>query len=116
MKVVNYYQILEIDPFASQAEVKRAYLAKMKDYHPDKRHGNNTFAFKRFQAVMEAYEALKTPETRQAYDELLKVEISNQARHRDLAITAKNDNVTKKRDTGFFDWILKRGDKKTEIK
>ncbi len=116
MKIINYYQILEIDPFASQEEIKRAYLAKLKDYHPDKRNGNNTFAFKHFQAVMEAYEALKTPEKRKAYDALLKIEIYNQSQTREQPLQAKNDNKTNHRGTGFLDWFLKRGSKEAETK
>ncbi len=114
MEVKNYYEILEIDPFASQEEIKRAYLARLKAYHPDKKNGANCFAYKRFQAVMEAYEALKTPEMRIRYDEMLKVQISQNRARKHQAFDSKNDNE-KKQKNSFFTRLFSSGKNKTEI-
>jgi DnaJ-class molecular chaperone len=102
MKIHNYYQILEIDPFVSQEAIKRAYFARLKEYHPDKKYGHNTFAHKRFQLVMEAYEAIKTPEKRAAYDERLKVQVSQEILRKNTKHTAKNDNRKEKSKKSIF--------------
>ena len=118
MKIKNYYQILGIDPFATQSEIKRAYLARLKEYHPDKKMGHNTFAYKRFQAVMEAYEAIKTPEKRAHYDNLLMVEISTQKEkdRRKAALNAKNDNRERIPKPNFWTWFNKREKDRIEKK
>lgn len=111
MQVQNYYNILGIDPFSSQEEIKKAYLAYLKAYHPDKKNGCNCFAYKRFQAVMEAYEALKTPEKRAQYDQLLKIQISQDTKPRYKNIDSKNDN-TQKSNKSFLGWLKKKQDKR----
>ena len=35
-KIVNYYQLLGIDPKAGPAEIKKAYYDRLKIWHPDK--------------------------------------------------------------------------------
>lgn len=106
MKVRNYYEILEIDPFSSQAEIKRAYLAKIKAYHPDKKNGCNSFAHKRFQVVLEAYEALKTNERREKYDEMLKIQISHELSEKREKMISQNDNAPKQKKN-FFSWLIR---------
>lgn len=105
MKVQNYYQILGIDPFVSQAEIRQAYHARLKEYRPDKIYEHNTFEFKRFQSVMEAYESLKTPEKRAAYDAMLKIEISNDTPRLTAPAHPKNDN-TEKKSPGLLQWLF----------
>jgi DnaJ-class molecular chaperone len=106
MKIKNYYQILDIDPFVSQDEIRRAYARQLKEFHPDKKRDFNSFAHKRFQAVLEAYEALKTPEKRASYDRLLKIQISNSRTAASIVTAANNDNLEKKVD-GFFVRLIK---------
>ncbi len=66
MKYKDYYKILGIDRDADQAEVKKAYRKLARKYHPDVSKVTN--AEEKFKEVNEAYEALKDPEKRAAYD------------------------------------------------
>lgn len=108
MKIKNYYQILEIDPFVSQEQIRMAYNQKLKEYHPDQSANGQTqtFAHKRFQAVLEAYEAIKTPERRAQYDQMLKIEIINERSKVRVKRTPKNDNKRAPKKT-LLSWITK---------
>ncbi|MCK4710769.1 MAG: DnaJ domain-containing protein [Gammaproteobacteria bacterium] len=68
MDYKDYYQILAVDKKASQADIKRAYRKLARKYHPDLNTAAD--AEERFKEVGEAYEVLKDPEKRTAYDQL----------------------------------------------
>lgn len=63
----DYYETLGIDREADEAEVKKAFRKLAKEYHPDRNPGDDE-AEKSFKEVNEAYEALKDPQKRAAYD------------------------------------------------
>lgn len=66
MEYKDYYKILDIDRSASQDEIKRAYRKLARKYHPDVNKEPDAEA--KFKDVGEAYEVLKDPEKRSAYD------------------------------------------------
>jgi curved DNA-binding protein len=66
MEYKDYYTILGIEKDASQDEVKRAYRRLARKYHPDV--NKDPGAENTFKDVGEAYEVLKDPEKRTAYD------------------------------------------------
>lgn len=59
--VEDPYKVLGIPRGATEAEIKKAYRKKAKEYHPDL-HPNDPVAIKKMQEVNEAYDMLMNPE------------------------------------------------------
>jgi curved DNA-binding protein len=66
MEFKDYYTRLGLERSASQDDIKRAYRKLARKYHPDVSKEPDAEA--KFKEVAEAYEALKDPERRAAYD------------------------------------------------
>ena len=62
-----YYETLAIDRTASDGEIKAAFRKYAMQYHPDRNPGDKTSEH-RFKEINEAYEVLKDPDKRAAYD------------------------------------------------
>ena len=68
MEYRDYYKIIGVDRDATQDEIKRAYRKLARKFHPDVSKEPDAEA--RFKELGEAYEVLKDPEKRAAYDGL----------------------------------------------
>ncbi len=68
MKFKDYYATLGLDRKASPADIKKTYRKLARKYHPDVTKEPDGEA--RFKEVAEAYETLKDPDKRAAYDQL----------------------------------------------
>lgn len=68
MEYQDYYQTLGVTNDVSADELKKQYRRLARKYHPDVSKEPNAEA--QFKAVKEAYEVLKDPEKRRAYDQL----------------------------------------------
>ena len=66
MKFKDYYEVLGVARDATAEDIKRAYRRLARKYHPDV--SKETDATQRFQELSEAYEVLRDPEKRAAYD------------------------------------------------
>ena len=64
----DYYDVLGVQKNASDAEIKKAFRNLAKENHPDSNRGDEG-AETRFKEINEAYENLKDPQTRAAYDQ-----------------------------------------------
>jgi len=67
MVETDYYQLLQVERTADPATIKSAYRKLAMECHPD-RNGGCTDAEAKFKALSQAYECLKDPQKRAAYD------------------------------------------------
>lgn len=68
MQYKDYYKIMGLERTASADDIKRAYRKLARKYHPDVSKEKD--AEERFKELGEAYEVLRDPEKRAAYDQL----------------------------------------------
>lgn len=71
----DYYEILGVGREASDEEIKKAYRKLAIKYHPDKNKGNKE-AEEKFKEATEAYEILRDPQKRQAYNQFGKAGVN----------------------------------------
>jgi curved DNA-binding protein len=64
----DYYKVMGVARDATETQIKQAYRKLARKYHPDVSKEKDAEA--RFKEVGEAYEVLKSPEKRAAYDQL----------------------------------------------
>ena len=71
-KFTNYYKLLGIDTKANRQAIKQAYLAKIKEWHPDKNPDCAEEAEEKTKVLNQAYHVLGNPEQRRNYDRMLR--------------------------------------------
>lgn len=67
MSKQDYYELLGVSRSASEDDIKRAYRKAAMKYHPDRNPGDAS-AEQKFKEINEAYDVLKDPQKRAAYD------------------------------------------------
>lgn len=67
MSKTDYYELLGVGKDADESTLKKAFRKKAMEFHPD-RNPNNPEAEKKFKEFGEAYDVLKDPDKRAAYD------------------------------------------------
>lgn len=64
----DYYEILGLDPDATDAEVKQAYRRLAREAHPDRHPDDMAYRHYEMSLINEAYHVLRNPRKRSAYD------------------------------------------------
>jgi len=73
--ILDYFEILEVDKSASQADIKKSFRRLAAKYHPDRNTSED--AIKRFQHIQESYSVLSDPKKRTQYIEQEYTEVLN---------------------------------------
>jgi molecular chaperone DnaJ len=72
----DYYELLEVERTADDGTIKSSYRKLAMRWHPDKNPGD-TVAEAKFKAINEAYDVLKDPQKRAAYNQYGKAAFQN---------------------------------------
>ena len=62
------YRIIGIPPISNDSDIKKAYRAKSKMYHPDLNPDLKIWADEKMKELVEAYNLISDPEKKKAYD------------------------------------------------
>jgi curved DNA-binding protein CbpA len=78
---LNYYELLGVSSDVDRGEIRKAYFALSKTFHPDAYFGKRLGPYKSqmeviFRKMTDAYEALGRPKKREAYDRYLRQSIA----------------------------------------
>src|ERR1700712_6109622 len=65
---IDFYELLEVERTADDATIKSSYRKLAMKFHPDKNPGCQD-SEARFKAISQAYDCLKDPQKRAAYDQ-----------------------------------------------
>jgi len=65
--MVDYYEVLQVNPSATMLEIKRSFRTLALKYHPDK-NKNSEDSKEKFMQIIEAYEVLSDKYSRNRYD------------------------------------------------
>lgn len=87
----NHYDTLNLNPDASQAEIKQAYRRLAKLFHPDTNQEANKEQIIRVNA---AYEVLGDATSRQSYDQQLRLETAHRSYHSDVTHRERHQQRT----------------------
>ena len=98
--MLNYYQVLNVSPKASNAEIKSAYRRLARKFHPDVNDGAENAA-REFAKIAKAYEILGNPQERANYDRLiLKQKYSDEAKN-DSLFASENAHAKRWRQMAY---------------
>lgn len=75
MQLINYYDILNIEPTADLDTIKKAFRSEIALYHPDNNKSEGAKA--RFDLIVEGFDILSNPKKRKAYDQMLRSREAN---------------------------------------
>ncbi|MGH7615785.1 MAG: DnaJ domain-containing protein, partial [Gemmatimonadaceae bacterium] len=65
--MADFYKVLGVERTASDDDIKKSYRKLAMTYHPDRNNGSKE-AEERFKEITEAYDVLRDPQKRAAYD------------------------------------------------
>ena len=101
----THYDLLGVDPKAETADIKRAYFALAKMFHPDKYHSTGGAIFQRvqnaFTELAHAHETLKGAQNRELYDYRVRKELAELEKRRASGNVGNNGIQTEQAAENF---------------
>jgi len=105
MKPQDYYGTLNVPHNATSADIKKAFRALAKRYHPDK-NPNNSWAEEQFKRVQEAYGVLSDSQKRAKHDRDLRLYEASQRFRPTPSNNVRPSGSSSRRNDGFFSWLF----------
>ncbi|HNZ28795.1 MAG TPA: DnaJ domain-containing protein [Candidatus Goldiibacteriota bacterium] len=88
---LNYYELLELYPAATQEEIDGAFRMMLYKYHPDHNPDRPDWAHERTSEVVEAYNILSNPLKRKIYNFIIFASLKQSPAERKFGIFQGND-------------------------
>ena len=102
--VINHYQTLNVNPTATQAEIKQAYRRLVKLFHPDS--NSKTAGHEEIVRLNAAYEILGDSQQRQSYDRQLSQHTKEQAQAAHN-VSYQQKQTAREADAQMEQWLMK---------
>ena len=102
--VINHYQTLNVNPTATQAEIKQAYRRLVKLFHPDS--NSKTAGHEEIVRLNAAYEILGDSQQRQSYDRQLSQHTKQQAQATNN-VSYQQKQTARDADEQMEQWLMK---------
>jgi len=102
--VINHYQTLNVNPTATQAEIKQAYRRLVKLFHPDS--NSKTAGHEEIVRLNAAYEILGDSQQRQSYDRQLSQHTKQQAQAANN-VSYQQKQTARDADEQMEQWLMK---------
>ena len=100
----NFYKILQVDPSATEAQIRNAYRALAREHHPDV--SSHPAARDIFQDIQRAYEILSDPERRRKYDRFRASEGLDKSSSLSVrAVISHKQLLTNVEEQAFYAWL-----------
>jgi curved DNA-binding protein CbpA len=99
IKPHSYYEILKVQPDATDAQVRQSYADLLQHYNSDTTTRNKRLIATRLRLLTEAYAALRTREGRNRYNRLL---LTAKGKPKGLVLKADNDNRSASNDRNLW--------------
>lgn len=104
-KAENHYDTLGIASKADASEIKTAYFGLAKMFHPDRFHREAATTLRRIQtaftSLAQAYETLKTKESRENYDYKIRKELEAREKRRAEGLADEPDSGERQTEQGL---------------
>ena len=102
--MINHYQTLNVNPTATQAEIKQAYRRLVKLFHPDSK--SKTAGHEEIVRLNAAYEILGDSQQRQSYDRQLSQHTKQQAQAANN-VSYQQKQTARDADEQMEQWLMK---------
>lgn len=108
--MINYYEILGVEPTCTPAEIKSSFRRKAKELHPDLKISNLKDSEEPMRALLDAYETLSDPLRRSDYDrEFIRYFSRIQFSYREF-LRSKKDDLVSQAKLIFYDLLNSEAD------
>jgi hypothetical protein len=113
--LINYYEILGIEPTCSPAEIKSSFRKRAKELHPDLKPTNHKSSEDLMRVLLDAYETLSNPLRRSDYDrEFIRYASRVRFNYREFLKNKKDDLVSQSKLI-FYDLLNSEADSALQL-
>jgi DnaJ-class molecular chaperone len=101
-KKLNYYELLELYPAATQDEIDNAFRMMLYKYHPDHNPERPDWAHEKTAEVVEAYNIISNPLKRKVYNFMIFASLKEQLEEQKFNIFQMGDKKKYEEAMGYF--------------